>query len=119
MKKLLVYGLLSSLLCGCPAKHLVYVHDTSIGIDVAASTEGTGRLMFGYDRNTFTIVPRKSDGEAMTLVSFGCVYAKGLSKVNFNHFVASGKAAKNIAQSGSGLTTINNALYGGEQACKQ
>ena len=118
MRKLMLYGLLSSLLCGCTAKHLVYAHDTSIGIDVAASTEGTGRLMFGYDRDTFAIVPRKSDGEAMTLVSFGCVYAKGLSKVNFNHFVASGKAAKNIAKSERGLTTINNALYGGE-SCNQ
>lgn len=119
MRMLVLYGLLSGLLCGCPAKHLVYVHDTSIGIDVAASTEGTGRLMFGYDRDTFAIVPRKSDGEAMTLVSFGCVYAKGLSDVNFNHFVSSGKAAKNIAKSEQGLKNINNALYGGEQACKQ
>lgn len=67
---------------------------TSIGIDVAASTEGTGRFLFGYDRDTFVIVPRKNDGEAMTLVFFGCVYAKGLNEVNFNHLVASGKAAK-------------------------
>ncbi len=119
MRKLLFYLLLSSQLYGCPAKHLVYAHDTSIGIDVAASTEGTGRLMFGYDRDTFAIVPRKGDGEAMTLVSFGCVYAKGLSKVNFNHFVASGKAAKKIAQSEAGLTNINNALYGGKRECSQ
>ena len=119
MRKLLFYGLLCSQLYGCPAKHLVYAHDTSIGIDVAASTEGTGRLMFGYDRDTFVIVPRKSDGEAMTLVSFGCVYAKGLNEVNFNHLVASGKAAKKIAKSEQGLTTINNALYGGGSKCNQ
>lgn len=119
MRKLLIYGLLCSQLYGCTAKHLVYAHNTSIGIDVAASTEGTGRMMLGYDRDTFAIVPRKSDGEAMTLVSFGCVYAKGLNKVNFNHFVASGKAAKNIAKSEPGLTAINKALYGGKRECNQ
>ena len=120
MKKIVLFSLLSGLLCGCTANHLVYVHDTSIGIDVTASTEGTGRLMFGYDRDTYAIVPRKKgDGDAMTLVSMSCVYAKGISKVNFNHFVSSGKAAKNIAKSKKGLTAINNALYGGGEECNQ
>jgi hypothetical protein len=120
MKKIVLFGLLGGFLCGCTTKHLVYVHDTSIGIDVAASTEGTGRLMFGYDRDTYAIVPRKQgDGDAMTLVSMSCVYAKGISKVNFNHFVSSGKAAKNIAKSEEGLTAIKNALYGGGEQCNQ
>ena len=102
MKKILFYGLLSITFCGCKATHLIYAHDTSLGVDVAVSTEGTGRLVFGYDRDTFVIVPRKGDNkddDAMTLTSFGCVYVDGLEEISFNHFVSTGDAAKTIAKS--------------------
>jgi len=47
------------LLGGCQATHLLYVSDTVLGIDVAASAEGTGHMVFGYDRETFALVPRR------------------------------------------------------------
>ncbi len=119
MKMLIKLGWMSFLLCGCEATHLAYVHETSVGIDVAVSTEGTGRLVFGYDRDTYAIVPRKSDGkDAMTLTALGCIYAKGLDEVHFDHFVSSGDAAKNIAKSPDTLKKINQAIQGGGNKCE-
>jgi len=120
MKMLLKLGWISLLLCGCEATHLAYVHETNLGLDVAVSTEGTGRMVFGYDRDTYAIVPRKGKGlDAMTLTSLGCIYASGLDEVSFNHFVASGKAAKNIAKSPDTLKQLNQAIQGGGSKCKQ
>ncbi|GAW87786.1 conserved hypothetical protein [Bathymodiolus platifrons methanotrophic gill symbiont] len=121
MKKILLYGLLSISLYGCgKATHLIYAHDTAVGIDVAVSTEGTGRIVLGYDRDTFAIVPRKGDNEdAMTLTSFGCIYIDGLNEIKYNHFVSTGDAAKNIAKSPSGLKSINDAINGGSIKCAQ
>ena len=119
MKPLIILSCISSLLCGCEAKHLAYVHESTLGLDVAASTEGTGRLMFGYDSDTYAIVPRKGVGlEAMTLVSMGCIYADGLSEVIFNHFVASGQAGILIAQSEKTLTRINEYIQGRGVKCE-
>ncbi|MBK8814537.1 MAG: hypothetical protein IPN42_03060 [Methylococcaceae bacterium] len=98
MKRLLFYILLSHLLSGCEAKHLAYVHETTLGIDVAASADtGTGRFVLGYDSDTYAIVPRKGSGQdAMSLASMGCISASGLDQVTFNHFVSSGDAAKKL-----------------------
>lgn len=95
---LLKIGFICLVLTGCMTPtHLVYVHGTTVGLDVAASTEGTGRLVFGYDRETFALIPRKKDNEdAMSLAAVSCVYAKGLDAVQFNHFVSTGSAATSI-----------------------
>lgn len=119
MKMLIKLGWISLLLCGCEATHLVYVHETSLGLDIAASTEGTGRMVFGYDRDTYSIVPRKADGkDAMSLASLGCIYAKGLDDVQFKHFVSSGTAAKNIAKDPDLLKQIKQAIKGGGATCE-
>ncbi len=105
---------------GCQATHLVYVHDAMFGLDVAASTQGTGRVSLGYDQNTFALVPRKNENQtsdAMSLVAISCVYADGLSKVNFDHFVTTGKAATSVANDTAGLQKIRSALYGKDQEC--
>jgi len=116
--KILIPFWLSLLLYGCE-DHLVYVHETSLGIDVAVSTEGTGRLVFGYDRDTYAIVPSKAKGQdAMTITSLGCIYAQGLDEVHFDHFVSSGEAAIKIAQSKSTLEKINKAINGGGNQCE-
>lgn len=118
MKTLIRLGCLSLLLCSCDAKHLVYVHEATFGLDVAVSTEGTGRMVFGYDSDTYAIVPRKAEGQdAMTLTSLGCIYSKGLDDVQFKHFVSSGKAAKNIAKDPIILKQINQAINGGGTQC--
>ena len=101
MKILLIkVGFICLLLSGCMnAKHLVYVHGTTLGLDVAATTEGTGRLVFGYDRDTFALIPRKKDNEdAMSLAAVSCIYAKGLDDVQFNHLISTGEAAKRFYQ---------------------
>lgn len=120
MKKLIFYGLCYSLLLGCEATHLAYVHETTLGIDVAANVEqGTGRFVFGYDRDTYSLVPRKDDGsEAMTLTALGCIYAQGLNEVHFDHFVSSGTAAINLAKSPETLKKINQTIQGGGSQCK-
>jgi hypothetical protein len=118
MKKLLIYSLLISL-CNCEATHLAYVHETTLGLDVAVSTEGTGRLVLGYDRDTYAIVPRKGAGlDAMTLTSLGCIYASGLDTVSFNHFVSSGTAAVKIAQDALILNQIKKAIQRGGDSCE-
>lgn len=121
MRIILLISFLCALLSGCGnATHLVYAHDTSMGIDVAFSVEGTGRMVFGYDRDTFSIVPIKKDGkEAMSLVSFSCIDAKGLDAISFNHFVSSGDSAKEVAKDPDGLKAIRSALYGGGEKCDQ
>ena len=117
--KIVNLGCFSLLICGCEASHLAYVHETSFGLDVAISTEGTGRLVMGYDRDTYALVPRKGEGlDAMTLSSLGCIYASGLDEVSFNHFVSSGEAAKKIAKSPSTLSMLNQAIQGEGSTCK-
>ncbi len=119
MKILKTLGCLSIMLCGCEATHLAYVHETTLGVDVAVSTQGTGRIVFGYDRDTYSIVPRKGDGQdAMTLVSLGCIYAQGLNKVHFRHFVSSGKAAIYIAEDDQILNQLKTAIQGGGDTCE-
>lgn len=119
---LLKVGFICLLLSGCMnAKHLVYVHGATLGLDVAASTQaGTGRLVFGYDRDTFAIIPRKNDNEdAMSLAAVSCIYAKGLNDVQFRHFVSTGKTAINIAQDSETLGEITDIIQGSGVNCSK
>ncbi len=92
---------------GCTATHLVYAQNSVLGIDVSVGTEGTEKLTFGFDRDTFTIVPKAEDvgtdgtreTDAMSLASASYVHVDGLSTIEFNHFVATGHAAKHVAGS--------------------
>lgn len=120
-RPLLLFCLAPALLGGCQATHLLYVSDTVLGIDVAASAEGTGHLIFGYDRDTFALVPRKEEAQAeaqndrfdaMSLAAVSCVYVDGLQEVRFNHFVATGDSAKYVAKDADGYAQIRNAIFG-------
>lgn len=122
IRPLLLFGLAPVLLGGCQATHLLYVTDTVLGIDVAASAGGTGHLIFGYDRETFALVPRKEDAQAadpndrldaMSLAAVSCVYVDGLQEVRFNHFVATGEPAKYVAED-RGYKQIRDAIFGQE-----
>ncbi len=124
MKILLIkVGFICLLLSGCQATHLVYVHGTTLGLDVAATTEGTGRLVFGYDRDTFALIPRKKDNEdAMSLAAVSCIYAKGLDDVQFNHLVSTGNAATSIMKSDDEdlkafIKQIKSNIQGGGDKC--
>lgn len=120
-RPLLLFSLVPALLGGCQATHLLYVSDTVLGIDVAASAEGTGHLIFGYDRETFALVPRQEDAQetdrkfrfdGMSLAAVSCVYADGLEDVRFNHFIATGKSAKLVAEDPVGYAQIRDAIFG-------
>ena len=109
---------------GCMrAKHLVYVYDAAVGLDVAYSTEGTGRLLFGYERDTFALVPQKCDGpdddecegEIMKLAAVSQVRARGVDELCFNHFVATGDSAASIASDPAGIAKIRRAIFGTEE----
>jgi hypothetical protein len=114
------FGCISLILGGCEANHLAYVQETNLGIDVSVSTQGTGHLVLGYDRDTYSLVPRKDNGEdAMTVTSLGCIYAQGLSEVNYNYFVSTGKAAVNIAKTPDTLAKIKQAINGGGTKCEK
>ncbi len=125
MKILLIkVGFICLLLSGCMiAKHLVYVHGTTLGLDVAATTEGTGRLVFGYDRDTFALIPRKKDNEdAMSLAAVSCIYAKGLDDVQFNHLISTGEAATSIMKSDDWqlkdfIKRVKSGIQGGGDRC--
>ncbi|MFH0343326.1 MAG: hypothetical protein ACHBNF_14650 [Chromatiales bacterium] len=120
-RSLLLFGLAPVFLGGCQATHLLYVSDTVLGIDVAASAEGTGHMIFGYDRETFALVPRQEDAQAkspndrfdgMSLAAVSCVYADGLEAVRFNHFIATGDSAEYVAEDADGYARIRNAIFG-------
>lgn len=107
--------LLSATLLGCRATHLAYVNEMTLGVDVAYGNEGTGKLVIGYDRDTFALVPQKAqsgqDGELMSLSAVSGVRVVGLNELAFDHFVATGEAAKAVAKDPEGLEMIRNAIF--------
>lgn len=122
MKILMKVGFVCLLLTGCQATHLVYVHGTTVGLDVTASTEGTGRFVFGYDRDTYALIPRKHndsevESDAMSLAAVSCIYARGLDDVQFRHFVSTGEAAVEVVQDPITLGQIKDSIQGGGETC--
>ncbi len=121
MRASCLFGLAPALLGACQATHLLYANETVLGIDVAASAEGTGHLVFGYERETFALVPRQEDVQAaapngrfnaMSLATVSCVHADGLDDVRFNHFIATGQSARYVAQDTAGYAQIRDAIFG-------
>ena len=123
-----------TLLSGCfQADHLAYVYEADVGLDVAYSQEGSGRVVFGYDRNTFALVPQREDsvgpcpdarpaaavarpatgtGELMSLTAVSSVEADRTGAAwSINHFVATGDAALRVARDRSGLEQIRRAIF--------
>lgn len=111
-------ALAALLLCGAAGctEHVAYVHDTVLGIDLTLATEGTTRLVFGYDSDTFAIVPGFRQGadpaEAMTLVSVSRVEAEGLDDIIFNHWIATGTAGRKAAVNPATLQQMREAVFG-------
>lgn len=105
---------LAASLGACRPTHLVYVYEADVGIDVAYSTEGTGKLLFGYDRDTYAIVPQKKGEEIMALSAVSQVKATGLEALDFSHFIATGAAAKSVAEDSVGMKKIREAIFGSE-----
>ncbi|MFM9913727.1 MAG: hypothetical protein ACKVN9_09365 [Methylophilaceae bacterium] len=114
MKKYVSLGMLL-MLTGCAATHLTYVYDSSLGIDVAISTEGTQHVSIGYRQDSYATVPQLDAGEAMSLTAISHVSAERLDKVKFDHFVATGLAALSAAKDATGLSQIRQAVFGKQE----
>ena len=128
-----ILGLAAPMLVGCQATHLAYVYDADIGLDVAYSQNGNPKLVFGYDRGTFALVPQRQDlvepcagdeaqasnapdrtGELMTLTAVSLVEVDGLDDVTIDHFVATGGAALRVAKDSAGLKQIRRSIFSEE-----
>jgi hypothetical protein len=114
---------MSSTLAGCGSS-LIYAHDTSLGVDVSVRPdEMTGRILIGYDRDTYALIPNKgkqnggTEEEAMSLASVSCFDVEGLSRFHYNQFIATGSSAKTISKDEEAVKQIKKAIYGGEQQC--
>jgi hypothetical protein len=99
-------------LAGCNS-HMVYVHETTVGINVAPVNPGSGtaKISIGYERDTYAMVPQKKDNEeAMSLTAVSRVRANGLNKIQFGHVVATGKAGEIIAKDPEAIRTAKQNL---------
>jgi hypothetical protein len=131
MMRLLTAGLsvAAALLAGCQATHLAYVYEANIGLDVAYSQNGNPKVVFGYDRGTFALVPQRQDtvapcpgesappgdkGELMTLTAVSLVNVDGLDDVTIDHFVATGDAALRVSKDSAGLKQIRKSIFSEE-----
>ena len=102
-----------ALLGGCSSTHLVYVQETSLGLNVAVSAEGMQKMSLGYDRDVYAIVPKKSDkDDAMALFSVNNVTIKGLDDMDVSEFIATGEPAKKLAADQESVSKIRNKVYG-------
>ncbi len=104
-------------LIGCQATHILYAHETNLGVDFGISPDETsGELIIGYDRDTYALIPKKNNSssqEAMGLASVSCVDIEGLNKFHFNQFIATGKTANEISKDQQAMKQIQGAIYGG------
>lgn len=109
-----------AILQGCNSTHVVYVHDATLGIAVQTAAEGTGKIVVGFDRETFGLVPtfdRPQDEnnpavrDAMTVTAISRVHMNGLDNVEFGHVVATGTAAEQLATSPETLKTLADRVF--------
>jgi hypothetical protein len=123
----------STVLGACSATHLIYVHQTTVGVDLsAATTEGNTAFSFGYDSQTYAIVPRCDSAtgamggtaqqigggavgnsvpkgpkhDAMSLVAFNQTYVEGVKRIVIKHALATGEPAVLVAKSAATLTVL-------------
>lgn len=102
----------------CQSQHLLYVHQSVLGLDLSppgSGASGTTSFSFGYSRETSAIVPRvtppagagsnpsapgaaASEPDAMSLVAFSRVHAVGLGQIQIGHMIATGTPALQIAK---------------------
>lgn len=101
----------------CQSQHLLYVHQSVLGLDLSppgSGASGTTSFSFGYSRETSAIVPRVTppadaansapaqggatdEPDAMSLVALSRVHAVGLGEIQIGHMIATGKPALEIA----------------------
>ncbi len=98
---------------GCSSTHLIYVQETSMGLNVALSADGMQKMSLGYDRDIHAVIPKKSDdSDAMALFSVNKVDISGLDNMEVSEFVATGEPAIKLASDKDAVSKIRNKVYG-------
>lgn len=102
---------------GCETNSILYVHNTSAGVDfhVSPADAASAKLSIGYDRNTFSYVPRyEKDGqaEAMAVTAVSRVNIVGFKHFKFGHMFSTGDPAVKIANEPYQLQEIVKQIFG-------
>ncbi len=97
-------------LSGCEARNLYVAHDTVVGLNAQLSEDRKkGRLVFGYDRDFVTIIPKSVDKDKKSpddphreevMASLGCshIVVDGIYLTEYRDMVVTGDAAKALAK---------------------
>ncbi|MDM3872262.1 hypothetical protein QSV34_12980 [Porticoccus sp. W117] len=100
-------------IAGCASKNLIYVQDASLGFTFGIGPEGTQKFSLGYDRDVYSVVPKKGKGEeAMSLFSINSVEIDGLDDMKITEFVAGGDPAKTLAEDPDAVNALRTKVYG-------
>lgn len=119
------------LLAGCAggdwgksrSRYLVYMQNSVVGIDASATPQTGGKFTLGYDRQTDTIVPKRTDkkgetdGEdAMSVISKTQVKVGFLEMNEIHESFATGDAAVAIASDPNKVKSFSEAANAGVQS---
>ncbi len=97
-------------LAACDANQLYIAHDTVLGLNANVNSARTsGKLVFGYDRQFGTLIPKSVDiekdqngnskgREAMAVLACSDVGVDGIFLTRFVEHLATGQAARNFAK---------------------
>jgi len=136
----LAAGLGFAIPAGCttqPPSHLIFHQQMVVGADISANPDsGTADIIFGYDRQTTTILP-KSRVDAGTIAGDPCanpgkkpeechpdgmsILSQSIVKIgifgtdNVHERFATGEPARTLSQSPEGITVFSNTFTGQSQ----
>ncbi len=115
IKRIILPGVIALAASGCTTTHLVYVQESSLGLNVGASTEGANKVSLGWDRDVYAIVPKKTKtDDAMSLVSVNRVKISGLRDIETSEFVAGGAPAVTLVKDKQAITNMRKKIYSEE-----
>lgn len=124
-RKLRWSGLLMSVwVMGCTSNHVVYVQETSLGVNVGVGAQGAQKLTIGYGRDVFAIVPKTGvvvpeagsvaggKDDVMSLLAINKATVEGISDIRVSEFIATGEPAEDLAADANAVQNLRNKIYG-------
>jgi len=110
--RICMIGALPLLLTACGSNHLIYVQESSLGVNVTGGTEGPQKISLGYDRDVYAIVPKMGrDRNAMSLLSMNKADITGIRDMKVSEFVAAGRPATTLAGRPDLVLQLRSKLY--------